>query len=129
MNLQNRIDGNEIIVFADVSLYSKDSIFKCLYWYGNKYRTNVSFADSNTYMVTIKPMTDNLLPKEQLEELLQKLERDLIDFNLRDIVTKETKNIRDLLTAKAFSNGEFDELPPGEISDPVGFNVNEIRND
>jgi His-Xaa-Ser system protein HxsD len=80
-------------------------------------------------MVTIKPMTDNLLPKEQLEELLQKLERDLIDFNLRDIVTKETKNIRDLLTAKAFSNGEFDELPPGEISDPVGFNVNEIRND
>jgi His-Xaa-Ser system protein HxsD len=129
MNLQNRIEGNEIIVFADVSLYSKDSIFKCLYWYGNKYHTNISFADSNTYKVTIKPMTDNVLSKEQAEELLQKLERDLIDYNLRDIVTKETKNIRELLTAKAFSNGEFDELPPGELSDPVGFNVNEINND
>ena len=69
-------------------------------------------------------------PNEQeTTRRLQKLERDLIDFNLRDIVTKETKNIRDLLTAKAFSNGEFDELPPGELSDPVGFNVNEIKND
>jgi hypothetical protein len=28
------------------------------------------------------------------------------------------------LVAKAFSNGEFDEIPPGEISDPVGFDVN-----
>jgi His-Xaa-Ser system protein HxsD len=129
MSFQNRIEGSEIIVFADTSLYSKDSIFKCLYWYGDKYHTYVSFADSNTYRISLKPMSDNPLSEEQTEKLLQKLERDLVDFNLRDIVTKETKNIRDLLTAKAFSNGEFDELPPGELSDPVGFNVNEIKND
>jgi hypothetical protein len=55
---------------------------------------------------------------------LQKLERDLVDFNVRDIVTKETQNVRDLLIAKAFSNGEYDELPPGEISDPVGYDIN-----
>ncbi|MFA9211338.1 MAG: hypothetical protein ACEQR5_05890 [Moraxellaceae bacterium] len=100
-----------------------------MYWYGDKYHTNVSFADSNTYKISVKSISDNPLLREQAEKLLHKLERDLIDFNLRDIVTKETKNIRDLLTAKAFSNGEFDELPPGEISDPVGFNVNEIEND
>jgi hypothetical protein len=41
-------------------------------------------------------------------------------------VTKETQNVRDLLIAKAFSNGEFDELPPGDVSDPVGFSPNEI---
>ena len=93
------------------------------------YHTNISFADSNTYKISLKPMTDNPISGELAEKLLQKLERDLIDFNLRDIVTKETKNIRDLLTAKAFSNGEFDELPIGELSDPVGFNVNEIKND
>lgn len=29
--------------------------------------------------------------------------------------------IRELLVAKAFSNGEFDECPPGDISDAVGF--------
>ena len=127
MQFQNEIKGNEIIVFADTTLYSKDSIFKCLYWYGDKFHTNLSFADSNTYRVSVKPISTIQLSADELENLLLKLERDLVDFNLRDIVTKETQNVRDLLIAKAFSNGEFDELPPGDVSDPVGFNVNQIR--
>ncbi len=129
MQFQNEIRDNEIIVFADVSLYSKDSIFKCLYWYGDKLHTSVSFADSNTYRVSVKSISTTHLSQQELENLLLKLERDLIDFNLRDIVTKETQNVRDLLIAKAFSNGEFDELPPGDVSDPVGFNVNQLKND
>jgi His-Xaa-Ser system protein HxsD len=129
MQFQNEIKDNEIIVFADTSLYSKDSIFKCLYWYGDKFHTNVSFADTNTYRVSVKPVSTNHLSQQEQENLLLKLERDLVDFNLRDIVTKETQNVRDLLIAKAFSNGEFDELPPGDVSDPVGFNVNQLKND
>ena len=129
MPFQNEIKDNEIIVFADTYLYSKDSIFKCLYWYGDKFHTNVSFADSNTYRVSVKPVSTNQLSQQEQENLLLKLERDLVDFNLRDIVTKETQNVRDLLIAKAFSNGEFDELPPGDVSDPVGFNVNQLKND
>lgn len=129
MPFQNEIKDHEIIVFADILLYSKDSIFKCLYWYGDKYHTNVSFADRNTYRVSIKPISTIQLTQQEQENLLLKLERDLIDFNLRDIVTKETQNVRDLLIAKAFSNGEFDELPPGEVTDPVGFNVNQLKND
>lgn len=129
MQYQNEIKDNEIIVFADTSLYSKDSIFKCLYWYGDKFHTNVSFADSNTYRVSVKSISTIQLSEQELENLLLKLERDLVDFNLRDIVTKETQNVRDLLIAKAFSNGEFDELPPGEVSDPVGFNINDSKNE
>jgi len=129
MQFQNEIKDNEIIVFAHTSLYSKDSIFKCLYWYGDKYHTNVSFADNNNYRVSVKPISTNQLSEQELEILLLKLERDLVDFNLRDIVTKETQNVRDLLIAKAFSNGEFDEMPPGDVSDPVGFNVNQLNND
>jgi His-Xaa-Ser system protein HxsD len=127
MQFQNEIKDNEIIVFADTVLYSKDSIFKCLYWYGDKFHTNLSFADSNTYRVSVKPMSTIQLSSNELENLLLKVERDLVDFNLRDIVTKETQNVRDLLIAKAFSNGEFDELPPGEVSDPVGFNPESIN--
>ncbi len=127
MQYKNEFKDNEVVVFADTSLYSKDSIFKCLYWYGDKFHTNLSFADNKTYKVSIKPISTTQLNEIELEKLLLKLERDLVDFNLRDIVTKETQNIRDLLIAKAFSNGEFDELPPGEISDPVGFNIIEIK--
>jgi His-Xaa-Ser system protein HxsD len=122
VQFKNEIKGDEVIVYADISLYSKDSIFKCLYWYGDKYHTNFSFADPKTYKVSLKVNSIKVSDKKELDNLLQKLERDLIDFNLRDIVTKETMNIRDLLIAKAFSNGEFDELPPGEVTDPVGFN-------
>jgi His-Xaa-Ser system protein HxsD len=126
---QNRVEDNEIIVFANTFLYSKDGIFKCLYWYGDKFHTSVSFQDSDTYRISLKLNSNEQTNEVNYEEILQKLERDLIDFNLRDIVSKETKNIRELLIAKAFSNGEFDEIPPGEVSDPVGFNVNEIDND
>lgn len=129
MTYQNQIIEGEAIVFLNVSLYSKESIFKCMYWYGDKFRTNISFEDSETYRVAVKPISSTEYSNLELEELLVKLERDLIDYNLRDIVTKETQNIRDLLIAKAFSSGEFDELPPGEVSDPVGFNLNQLKND
>lgn len=129
MQYSNEIKDNEIVVFAHISLYSKDSIFKCLYWYSDKFHTNISFADEETFRVSIKPVATDHLTSSEKENLLLKLERDLIDFNLRDIVTKETKNVRDLLIAKAFSNGEFDEDPPGDVSDPVGFNINQLANE
>jgi len=129
MDFKNHVKDNEIVIFADTVLFSKDAVFKCIYWYGDKFHTNVSFADSNTYKITISPLSTYIFDNEEMELYQQKLERDLIDFNLRDIVTKETLNIRDLLIAKAFSNGEFDEEPVGDVSDPVGFNVKEINND
>lgn len=120
----NEIRENEIIVYANTALYSKDSVFKCLYWYGSDFNCNVDLVniqDNQYFKIVLVPMEAN---KHNLKLVFQKLENDLIDFNLRDIVTKETKNIRDLLVAKAFSNGEFDEVPPGEIADPVGFEIN-----
>lgn len=126
MNPKSGIIDNEIVVYADASLFSKDAVFKCLYWYTNKYHTQVSIDPDNNYKISVKPLNKEALNHSELEYIFQRLQRDLIDFNLRDIVTKETQNIRDLLTAKAFSNGEFDELPPGDLTDPVGFDITQI---
>ena len=123
--LKNHIAGNEIIAYADVAIYSKDAILKCLYWYGDKFHATVTLENDQQYRVSLVPTTAHLLDLGDMELYLQKLERDIIDFNLRDIVTKETRNVRDLLIAKAFSNGEFDEQPPGEISDPVGYHIDQ----
>ncbi len=126
MPYDNYIKDGEIVVFLDSELYSKEAIFKCLYWYTEKFKTNIETTDGGKYYrISLKKISLNTIDLN-LENVLVKIERDLLDFNLRDIVTKETKNIRDLLIAKAFSHGEFDELPPGEISDPVGFNINQI---
>ncbi|MFC0513540.1 His-Xaa-Ser system protein HxsD [Mucilaginibacter angelicae] len=122
MIYKNHVAGNEIIVYADTALYSKDAVFKCLYWYGDKFHTSVTSVDAY-YQITLTAAAGQIKEVSELDLYLQKLERDLVDFNLRDIVTKETQNVRDLLIAKAFSNGEYDELPPGEISDPVGYDV------
>lgn len=122
--MKNGIRDNSIVVFASKELFSKDGVFKCVYWYGDRYNVGVSIENEN-YKVVLRPLPDVALSIEELQQDLLKVERDLIDFNLRDIVTKETKNIRDLLIAKAFSHGEFDEAPPGSVTDPVGFDVDE----
>src|SRR2546430_16378268 len=95
-------DG-EITVVADVALFSKEAILKCLYWFGDKFHTKVSIIDDSAYAITLKPMANANIKEDELELYLQKLERDLIDFQLRDTIVKETQNIRDLLVAKAFS--------------------------
>jgi His-Xaa-Ser system protein HxsD len=122
----NYIKDSEIIVFVDSNLFSADSIFKCLYWYGAKFHTTISKIDDGGYKISISPLANAGINTQDLEFYQQKLERDLIDFNLRDIISKETKNVRDLLVAKAFSNGEFDEEQFGDVSDPVGFSTDDI---
>lgn len=124
----NFIKDGVVTVFVDSTLYSREAIFKCLYWYGNKFRTGINLANT-TYEITLTPLATVVAETENLTEILEQLERDLIDFNLRDIVTRETRNVRDLLIAKAFANGEFDEDPPGEITDPVGFTMKETTDD
>ena len=124
---KNYIKDGEINVFVDASLFSTEVIFKCLYWYGERFHTTVTLIDSQTYAILLKPLATVTTNEADLDIYLQKFERDLIDYRLRGIITKETQNVRDLLVAKAFSNGEFDEEPPGEVTDPIGFNPNAIN--
>lgn len=120
MEYKNEIKDGQIAVFLDSRIYSKEGILKCLYWYSDKFNTSVNIID-NYYRIVLNPNLDN--QQLDLNTLLEKIVKDLLDFNLRQIVTSETQNVRDLLIAKAFSNGEFDETPMGEISDPVGFKI------
>jgi His-Xaa-Ser system protein HxsD len=99
-------------------VYSKNAIIKCIYWYSNGFSTNVELKDSN-YNIELIPF--NELTEAELEETKNKLKRDLLDYNLREIVKSETTTIRELIIAKAFSNGEFDEEPKGDLMDPLGI--------
>jgi len=109
---------NKFKVKLNASLYSKDAIFKCVYWYSTNFECKIDL-EGDYY--TIDFISKNEINQEKLDSFKEKFSSDIIDFNLRDIVAKETETIRNLLVAKAFSHGEFDETPPGEISDPVGY--------
>jgi len=118
------IDGSDVKVIVDPDIYSIDILYKCLYWYGDLFSTSILKVNDSRIEVTLTPLSESVL--DNFEGLRNKIARDLIDFKLRDIVTKETKNIRELIIAKAFSYYGLSENPETDVSDPVGFNPSQI---
>lgn len=100
----------------DKSIYSKEAIVKCLYWYSQDNEIDIKDLDC-VFDINVIPYNQ----KVDNKILEQKLRRDLLDFNLRAIVAKETSTLRELILAKAFSHGEFDEDPKGEVLDVIGI--------
>jgi His-Xaa-Ser system protein HxsD len=109
-----------ISVVIDASVYSKEAILKCLYWYSSKFDTEINFDGSN-YLVSLTPLENSEIIREELPLYREKLKRDILDYELRQIIHNETINIRELIVAKAFSHGEYDQPPVGSIADPIGF--------
>lgn len=100
--------------------YRPSVVFKCFYWYGKHFEVDITELGEHTHVTLTRK--EGEMSAEYVTMLQQKVKQDLIDFRTRDIVTQETQSIRELLIAKAFSHSdELDELPPGEVSDPVGF--------
>lgn len=113
-----KLSDNSIQVTINSNLYHSEIIHKCLYWYSNKFNINIELIGDH-FEITMVSISQDL----NIKDIEADLRRDLIDFKTRDIISKETSNIREMLIAKAFANDdEFDEQPPGDISDPVGFN-------
>lgn len=110
--------SQEIIFELDSGVYSKESIIKCLYWHSNDYTIDIKSVNG-MYHIRLNPL--NIISEDELSEIKRKLNREFLDYNLRDIVKKETNTIRELIIAKAFSNGEFDEEPKGDLMDPLGI--------
>ena len=110
----------------DADLYPEGVVFKCFYWYGGDFNVSVDrSSDGASFEVEVSPK-DGDLDEVGIDKLLSRIRQDLIDFKTRDIVSKETRVIRELIVAKAFAHSdEFDMLPPGTVSDPVGFDPRE----
>lgn len=113
---------NGLCFILSNSIYCEDVLYKCFYWYGGEFDVNIA-TEGNNFKITLLSKLDI---GNGHDALLKKIQQDLIDFKLRDIVSKETKNIRELLTAKAFAHFESGEFPSTEVSDPVGFNPSEF---
>jgi His-Xaa-Ser system protein HxsD len=121
--MKTEITGSEIFLLIEKEIYNEDVLHKCFYWYGANYNVEIGNHSKDIFSVRLQSKQES----ENLNDTLEKIKRDLIDFKLRDIVTKETKTIRELIVAKAFAYYGLDDNPTTEISDPVGFNPNEIR--
>lgn len=90
----------------------------------NTYSIDIEHSSEKEYKICLQPLPGNDLPEVNL--ICNKVKRDLLDFKLRDIVTKETKVVRELLVAKAFAYYGLEDNPNSEVSDPVGFDPKDI---
>ena len=114
-------DNNVLRLSVDSRLYSESVVYKCFYWYTGEYDVSI-LASGNNYEVQLIKKDGGAVSID----IESKIQRDLIDFKLRQIVSEETKQIRELITAKAFAYYDVDTSDVGVISDPVGFDVNKI---
>jgi His-Xaa-Ser system protein HxsD len=123
----NYVINNDLLLFkVDKSIYSQDVLYKCLYWYTGKYNISVESFDEKYYTISIRLLNNLSITEEFAKQLNEQILRDLIDFKLRDIITKETQTVRELIVAKAFANFQIDAQHNFDISDPVGFNPNNV---
>lgn len=104
---QDEITNGFLKIYLDTRLFSREGIFKCIYWYATSYIFEVEL-EREYFKIILRPKSGVWLSEE--ETLYKKIKQDLFDFQLREIITKQTTNIRDLLIAKAFANGAFDEI-------------------
>ena len=111
--------GLPLKFLLDSRVFSKNSIVKCLYWYSKDFQISIEIKDQ--YFFDIQMESNDDLTDQQLAVIEKKLKQEFIDYNLRDIVRKETNTIRELIIAKAFSHGEYDENPKGDLMDPLGI--------
>ena len=123
--MKTELVENKIIFTIDSKIYNLDVVHKCFYWYGNNFSVDVDFIDNEYLKVTLKKFEER--EEDNIDFIIDKVKRDLVDFKLRDTVTKETQNIRDLIIAKAFAYYDIEiEEQNINVSDPVGFDPSEI---
>ena len=123
--MEIEIRDNELWVIIEKELYCSDVLYKCFYWYGADFGVDISNYSDKLFLVRMKSHSAT----QDWNKLIDKIKHDLVDFKLRDIVTKETKTIRELLVAKAFAYYGLKSDPSTEISDPVGFNPKSMGGD
>lgn len=103
---RDQITDDFLILYLDTHLFSREGIFKCCYWYSNDYLIDLTVR-GNFFKLVIRSKAETVLIEK--EKFYAKLKQDLLDFQLREIITRQTVNVRDLLIAKAFANGELDQ--------------------
>jgi His-Xaa-Ser system protein HxsD len=101
-----RISENAILVKINKSIFNDIVITKTLYWLQSEHITFWnSSLDGNTQNITLEKK-DGSINNEEYVLLKKRISQNLIDFKTRDIINRETKNIRDILYIKAFANGD-----------------------
>ena len=117
-------DVDTAVLSVDESIYSRDAVLRTSYWFTDRCYLFISRPERGTLIVSMrlkesKPTLDKPVP-DLLETVAGEFQNALLDQQLRIDIEQQTRTVRELLIAKAFSEaGVMDDLPPGTFRDPV----------
>lgn len=87
-------------ILIDRNIYSDACVSKCIYSFSGEFECQRTLSGNNE--------TIEFLPSQSIDgdDLIKRFMQRLNDYKLREIVIKETKDIRTILYAKAFADCE-----------------------
>lgn len=88
------------VVRIDSDIYSKEVVAKVIYWLSRDF-TIMQSIDGKNWTLSLE--SQNVVAWDEVKKHLSQL---LIDYQMREVITTETKDIRNILFIKAFANVE-----------------------
>lgn len=105
MNGFKRKNDNKICFIVDVSIYNDSVISKVLYWIIETFYIERESLEKNRQQIILEKKK-GIISEDEFSHIKEKLNQDFVDFKSRDIINRETQNIRDILYIKAFANND-----------------------
>lgn len=113
----------------DTKFYPQDAIYSLAYLLLEKYYIKLKGGKKNS--IVLQLTSDKELSKSEVEELMRKIEQELINQTLRLRIAKENQKLREYVIGKALlgaqfgtvSNSSFDNktIEDDYIDDPLGI--------
>ena len=99
---------NRAIIKIDSDIYSKEVVTKVAYWLSRDF-TIMQSVDGKDWVLSLE-CQDAVV----VDEVKKRVSQLLADYQMREVITTETKDIRNILFIKAFANVE-ELLADGEV--------------
>lgn len=93
------VDTTDVLV--DLNLYSLTAIKKCCYKFTGDCSIQLKMLDQNILKLIFTLSSDSSI--DVRNKLISDFHNELLDQDLREIVSKETEPVRNLILAEAFS--------------------------
>ena len=94
------VSDNRAIVEIDSDIYSKDVIAKVVYWLSRDF-TIMQNIDGKDLMLSLE--SQNVVNWDEVKKRLSQM---LADYQMREVIAAETRDIKNILYIKAFANVE-----------------------
>lgn len=89
---------------VDLRIHSLMSVKKACYRFADRFDIQLTQSSAEHVSVVFRPLGKDAPTGSRLAELASQLRREILDQDLRESIFEQTKEVRTLILAEAFSN-------------------------